>query len=106
MTYEEKFPKSDWQYEVANDDTSLGYAEWVQHCIEVERVEAEATLATPLARLQRMRREFLFQTPINWEGYYAMAMLTAAHRKDQNEVSRCLDELDLLCQKQKSKKSE
>jgi hypothetical protein len=29
-----KYPKSDWQYEVKNGDTSLGYQEWVEHCIE------------------------------------------------------------------------
>ena len=23
------FPVTDWRYEVANDDTRLGYAEWV-----------------------------------------------------------------------------
>jgi hypothetical protein len=27
----------DWQYEVANGDTRLGYDEWRQHRIEVER---------------------------------------------------------------------
>ena len=42
MTYEEKFPKEDWQYEVANGDTSLGYAEWVQHNVEAERWDEEA----------------------------------------------------------------
>jgi len=26
-----KYPKEDWQYEVANGDTVLGYAEWVEH---------------------------------------------------------------------------
>ena len=24
-----RFPKTDWQYEVANGDTSLGYADWL-----------------------------------------------------------------------------
>jgi hypothetical protein len=24
------YPPADWQYEVANDDTRLGYADWVQ----------------------------------------------------------------------------
>ena len=26
-----EFPVSDWRYEVANDDTRLGYREWVEH---------------------------------------------------------------------------
>jgi hypothetical protein len=28
------YPVEDWKYEVANDDTILGYDEWVQHQIE------------------------------------------------------------------------
>lgn len=31
-----RFPKSDWQYEVANDDTKLGYDEWLVHRVEAE----------------------------------------------------------------------
>lgn len=34
---DEKYPLSDWQYEVGNGDTKLGYAEWWAH-----RVEANA----------------------------------------------------------------
>lgn len=26
-----KYPRADWQYEVANGDTSLGYREWLEH---------------------------------------------------------------------------
>jgi len=26
-----KWPRSDWQQDVANGDTQLGYAEWVEH---------------------------------------------------------------------------
>jgi len=29
-----KYPVWDWQYEVANGDTRLGYWEWVLSCIE------------------------------------------------------------------------
>lgn len=29
-----EYPKEDWKYEVANDDTVLGYSEWVEHRIE------------------------------------------------------------------------
>ncbi len=29
-----KYPREDWQYEVANNDTVLGYIEWCQHKIE------------------------------------------------------------------------
>lgn len=31
-----KYPIEDWKYEVANDDTSLGYAAWVLAKIEAE----------------------------------------------------------------------
>ena len=31
-----KYPRSDWQYEVSNGDTSLGYDEWLEHKIESE----------------------------------------------------------------------
>lgn len=30
------YPKSDWRYEVANDDTLLGYWEWVAMRLEVD----------------------------------------------------------------------
>lgn len=32
------FPLEDWQYEVANGDTRLGYSDWLHH-----RIEANAT---------------------------------------------------------------
>lgn len=31
-----KYPKSDWQYEVSNGDTRLGYWDWVSHQKESE----------------------------------------------------------------------
>jgi len=31
---DEKYPVKDWQYEVANDDTRIGYLEWVEHAKE------------------------------------------------------------------------
>jgi hypothetical protein len=33
---DDRFPVSDWRYEVANDDTRLGYQEWVEHQREAE----------------------------------------------------------------------
>jgi len=30
-----KFPREDWQYEVANGDTPLGYWEWVEAQLEM-----------------------------------------------------------------------
>ena len=30
------FPRSDWQYEVQNGDTNLGYDEWLDHKLEGE----------------------------------------------------------------------
>ena len=35
-----KYPKSDWQYEVKNGDTKLGYKEWVEHRKEADNVKA------------------------------------------------------------------
>lgn len=32
----EQFPRADWKAEVAADDTTLGYWEWVKHRIEAE----------------------------------------------------------------------
>ena len=31
---DEKYPVKDWQYEVANDDTRIGYLEWIEHTKE------------------------------------------------------------------------
>jgi hypothetical protein len=39
LTDEEKYPKSDWQYDVKNGDTKLGYKEWVAHNKECEESE-------------------------------------------------------------------
>ena len=33
---EKNYPMSDWRYEVANGDTKLGYAEWLEHRREAE----------------------------------------------------------------------
>ncbi len=33
---EERFPMSDWRYEVANGDTRLGYEDWLEHKVEAE----------------------------------------------------------------------
>lgn len=35
-----KYPLSDWQYEVQNGDTRLGYDEWVEHCLERDMNES------------------------------------------------------------------
>lgn len=45
----ERFPRRDWQYEVGNDDTRLGYWEWVAHQIELyaEDDSEETTEAAP-----------------------------------------------------------
>ncbi len=35
------YPSRDWKYEVANDDTRLGYLDWAAHQreLDLERVE-------------------------------------------------------------------
>jgi hypothetical protein len=45
VTNEERYPKGDWQYDVANGDTVLGYADWLAHNIEIDKilVKYEAT---------------------------------------------------------------
>lgn len=37
-----KYPKSDWKYEVENDDTFLGYWEWVYCKLDEAEVEGDA----------------------------------------------------------------
>ncbi len=39
------FPFSDWQYEVANGDTRLGYADWLEGRLESQRHDDEMTSA-------------------------------------------------------------
>jgi hypothetical protein len=41
LTDEERFPLTDWQDEVRNGDTRLGYREWLQHRKESEQGQAE-----------------------------------------------------------------
>ena len=36
-----KYPREDWRHEVSNNDTSLGYWEWVAHQIEVHGEESD-----------------------------------------------------------------
>jgi len=31
------YPVEDWKYEVSNGDTALGYNEWVEHQIELNK---------------------------------------------------------------------
>jgi hypothetical protein len=53
-----------------------------------------------LERLERMRRAFLFQNPINWTGYHAMnALIYALNYADQSVLDYHLDWLDLESQK-------
>jgi hypothetical protein len=33
-----EYPVADWQYEVGNDETRLGYWEWVQNEIEMKKL--------------------------------------------------------------------
>ena len=40
-TEDPDWPLADWRYEVANDDTRLGYAEWVKHNKEATADEKE-----------------------------------------------------------------
>lgn len=35
------FPRDDWRYEVGNNDTVLGYWEWVEHQVESAADDAE-----------------------------------------------------------------
>ena len=52
-----------------------------------------------LERLERMRKAFLFQTPINWAAYYAVQVLIQAlHYNDQSVLDYYMDELDLNSQ--------
>lgn len=39
----EDWPREDWQYEVQNGDTRLGYNEWVAHNRESEESEKDCT---------------------------------------------------------------
>jgi hypothetical protein len=41
MTSDNKHPVSDWQYEVANGDTRLGYAEWLERQREIDKEDAD-----------------------------------------------------------------
>ncbi len=44
---EERFPAKDWQYEVANGDTKLGYTYWLQHRLESEEENAAKPFEDP-----------------------------------------------------------
>jgi Zn finger protein HypA/HybF involved in hydrogenase expression len=37
-------PKSDWQYEVTNNDTELSYHEWLMHMREADMDESKAII--------------------------------------------------------------
>jgi len=37
LTPQELYPIEDWQYDVTNGDTKLGYKEWVEHNVESHR---------------------------------------------------------------------
>ena len=56
MTELTKYPISDWQYEVANGDTVLGYSEWVtqQRALAEHEVTVTLTLAQAEALLAQI----------------------------------------------------
>jgi len=41
ITPEQRFPIEDWKYEVANGDTTMGYAEWLAHSMEAYEHDLE-----------------------------------------------------------------
>lgn len=41
--WQDSHPVSDWQYEVANGDTMLGYLEWLQHQADIDSFTVQAT---------------------------------------------------------------
>lgn len=41
------YPINDWRYEVANEDTTLGYKDWVQHKAEINWYEQGNDLTNP-----------------------------------------------------------
>jgi len=44
----DRFPREDWRCDVANNDTSLGYEEWLAHNVESEKEDIEKTV-TPFS---------------------------------------------------------
>lgn len=48
------FPRSDWRYEVDNDDTNLGYAQWLEDKIEFEVDEIADGIDRFLLRVSKL----------------------------------------------------
>lgn len=48
---EETWPLEDWQYEVANGDTYLGYFEWIEHQKDADGPQDDSWIQSTLERL-------------------------------------------------------
>lgn len=80
MTQQDEYPVSDWQYEVANGDTRLGYEEWLKRRKDAE---GEETL------LPRYRVRWEIDI---WARSPEQAALTTLEiMRDPNSIGTCFD---------------
>lgn len=89
-----RYPKSDWRYEVSNDDTQLGYDEWMLHKVESDgyaiREDAPPQL-TP-----RQIATVLFSLRYLEQTYDSSGYLHSEHLLDLKPLT--IKEIDQLCQ--------
>ncbi|SMH43442.1 hypothetical protein [Azospirillum agricola] len=61
-----RFPRSDWQYEMANGDTALGYFLWLWHRHEAENIALPASAIGPVADcVERLTRNGVTDTDLD-----------------------------------------
>ena len=56
------YPRSDWQYEVCNGDSHIGYWEWVEHMRESNGVAKALAIPPPALRAPTLRAPTLRET--------------------------------------------
>ena len=87
----------DWQYEVANGDTVLGFMEWLEHREEAERFTAErderdskSSLVQTVEAFEQLQRvqQYLFSATYSSDG---MGSMSWAHWYD--DIASAVDTL-------------
>jgi hypothetical protein len=59
------YDRTDWQYEVSNGDTSLGYWEWVLHKVEDARFDAESDAEAERLENAQVRPQHVLSTMLS-----------------------------------------
>ena len=91
----QRYPKADWRYEVNNDDTQLGYDEWMLHKVESD---GYTICEDPQQLYARQIATILFALRYLQRNYDSSGYNLSDHLRVQHLEPLTKKEIDQLCQ--------